>query len=242
MNLAEMWSELVDQAMELDPDQIRRSILATRDDGLRATSYDGPRVMGGTVDSHPERLAMHPPTDHTDADLRLLDSLVGSYVQAVAEIAARSRSGRPCATWEEAVKDHHLLDQMDAVSILERIESPRRWVLKAGDALHDLARLERRHSRRVPDPVDLMLTGDPVCLSHARIGDYERPRHGGLVLCKTCRDLVAAVAEPTEVHKDSMWWPPVELLREHAHMERTGVRAEYRRLRAEWISGLGRTA
>lgn len=236
-DLAQTFATFAGAARLLDPDNIRATIRATIDDGLRAANYDGVGGRSAEVSSHPERVALNPRKDSSWTDLDLIDHHVNRFVTAVAELARRSRSGRPCDDWEEAVRDAHLLAEMDAVSVLDTSgQRPGRWVHQAGDAIHDITLIRDRHCARIPTRTDLLLSGDPVCLSHARIGDYEHARHGDLVLCKTCRDLVAQVARPPEVHKDSDWWPSTDLLREHAEMERTGKRADYQRARSEWIA------
>lgn len=237
-DIAETFRLLVDDALALDPDAIRSTIRSTIDDGLRAARYDGTGGRDADQSSHPERMAIHGRRDPAWADLDLIDHHAERFICAVTELALRSHSRGAPRSWDEAVQDAHLLAEMDAVGILERTgQRPSRWVHQAGDAVHDLALIGRRHMARVPDGFDRLMSGDPVCLSHARIGDYERPRHGKLVLCKTCRDLIAQVAEPTEVHRDSQWWPSMDLLREHADMERTGRRTDYQRARVEWIAG-----
>lgn len=236
MTLAHTFTRTLVEARRLDVPALRTTITSTQDDGLRAASYDGPLARSASVSSHPERMALHDRPDRTADDLGLVDHHAARFVGAVYELATRSHSGPFPNDWRTAVIGARRLVAMDAIGVLETSgQRPARFVHQAGDAVHDLVLIAGRHMRRVPDDFDKLLSGDAVCLSHARIGDYVRPRHGSLVLCRICRDLVGQVARPTEVHKDSEWWPTTDLLREHAEMERTGKRADYQRVRSEWI-------
>lgn len=196
---AALFADLAAVALELDVRDLRRQISEGRDDGLRAARYDRSGGRSAEQASAPERWVMEPRRDRTDADLALLASLERSYVTAIAEIAVRSRSGRPCEDWDEAVHDHRLLAEMDAVGVLERIpgEKPAKWVLRAGDALHDLEALARRHATRTPTQDEQHWhegsNVNDVCAWHLAIHQrHRRPRRPGTNICDTCAALVTA--------------------------------------------------
>lgn len=197
--LAQLWSDLLESAMALDPSAVRLEILASRDDGLRAANYDSAGGRSADVSSHPERMALNPCKDRTESDLGRLESLMASYVAAVGAIAVRSRSGVRATTWDGAVKDHNLLDQMGAVGVLERIEGekPAKWVRRAADALRDLERMADQHAGRDPTEDEKHwhdgTNVNDVCAWHLAIHQrHRRPRTPGTNICATCQALVLA--------------------------------------------------
>lgn len=177
-DLARLFADLAAVALELDVRDLRSAIEDGRDDGLRAAAYDRSGGRSASTSSHPERTALRPSTDRTDADLRRLAEHEATYVDAIAQIAVRSRSGRPCEDWDEAVHDHNLLVQMDAVGILERIpgENPAKWVRRAGDAISSLEHLADRHRSRPPKDWERSWTSGlsdeeccRLCLDHVNL-------------------------------------------------------------------------
>lgn len=240
-DLARLFTDLLETAMALDIPALRSEILASVDDGLRAANYEGAGGRSADVSSHPERMALSQRQDRTQDDLRRCDSLVASYVTAVGEIAVRSRSGARAETWDGAVKDHNLLDQMDAVGVLERIpgEKPSKWVHRVGDCLHDLELLARRHETgREPDDFERSWTsgladGDccRVCLK-LRL----RTRSHARGLCQGCWKL----SQDSRHHTDDgePIDPPVELIEEFRRIG-DGQGPAWKATRSRWLNSLG---
>lgn len=198
-DLTRLWDDLDKQAAELDPDALRAVIMESRDDGLRAASYDGASSSrSANRSSHPERIAMSTKRDTTDADLQRLDELVDRYVVAVYEIATRAHSGPFPNDWRSARLGHKRLCDMDAIGVLERLPglTPSKHIHRAGDCLHDLEVLARRHTARNPSRDERDWTdglGDKdVCAWHLSVHRrYRRPRVPGKNICHDC----AAVSE-----------------------------------------------
>lgn len=218
--LASLWADLAAQAMELDPDAIRTSIRTTVDDGLRAARYDGAGGRSADTSSHPERQALNTRRDPSWADLAAVDHHEARFVTAVAELAIRSHSHGAPETWAEAVKDAHLLAEMDAIGVLERIpgEKPARWVHQAGDALHDLELIARRHLTRIPTDFDRNheSVNDATCRNHLRIGASEK--RATKMLCDWCYrhvgDLeLAGLGPAVDLQHDPAMWPSEGMLR-----------------------------
>jgi hypothetical protein len=137
----EQFTAAVELAMKLPtPQVISRAILSGTpevDDGLRAASYDGDRVTGGTSGSHPERmLAVRNPDmfprdnpEHPESrekaprtrgngnrasdDLYRLSKASERIVEAVSSLLAEVLdTGCPDLTeyaWDDAIKDAHLI-------------------------------------------------------------------------------------------------------------------------------------
>lgn len=131
----------------------------------------------------------------SDADLRLLADLQASFVTAIDELAGKSMSRRRITDWDDAVTVAALLDEMEAVEVLERTDQkPRKWVLKAGDALHDLEQLAKRHLPRQANEDEQAWTNgladEDVCSWHVQIHRrYRRPRIQGTNICQDCINL-----------------------------------------------------
>lgn len=198
MTIAETFAGIASAAMALDLSALRATIHATLDDGLRAASYDGPGGRSADVSSHPERAALNPRTDPGFADLDRITFLEQRFVTAIAELARRSHSHGVPRDWDEAVQDAHLLAEMDAVGVLDRTgQKPARWVLLAGDSVHDLEVIARRHiaGRKPTEDEQNWHDGSanvPVCVWHQAVHErHRRPRLAGKNICAEC----AQVAE-----------------------------------------------
>lgn len=231
---AGLFAELAALAFELDVRSLRQTIAAGRDDGLKAARYDGAGGRSAEVSSHPERQALAPKRDRTDADLALLTSHERTYVWAIAEIAVRSRSGRPCEDWDEAVKDHQLLAEMDAVGVLERIpgEKPAKWVTKAGDALHDLSRLADQHVSRAPKDWERSWTSGlsdeaccRLCLEHVNLRTEAKAK-------RLCQMHLRLYNEAGEVD------PPEWLTQEYRRIGSPSG-PDWKRARSRWLQSEG---
>lgn len=240
MTLAELWHDIAEQAITIDLAALRDTIRSTIDDGLRAIRYDSAGGRSADVSSHPERMALRDRRDPSEDDLRLIDHHESRFVAAVAELAMRSHSRGAPETWDEAVKDAHLLAEMDAIGILERIpgEKPAKWVHAAGDALHDLELIRRRHATRDADDWERSFTSDlddnqccRVCLRlRLRVKAHARG------LCQGCWKLSqdsrrhTADGEPVD--------PPVELIEEFRRLGNVHGPA-WKATRSRWLTSLG---
>ena len=200
MTLAETFAGIAADAMLLDLAALRYTIRSTAEDGLRAASYEGPSGRSADSSSVVERQALNPRRDPAWDDLDRLDHLESRFVAAVGELARRSMSRGVPATWDEAVHDAHLLAEMDAVGVLERTgQKPARWVLVAGDSIHDLEVIARRHAPggRAPTEDEKHWKDganvNDVCAWHLAIHHrHRRPRRPGTNICDTCATLVTA--------------------------------------------------
>jgi len=231
---AALFADLAAVALELDVRDLRRQIAEGRDDGLRAARYDRSGGRSAEQASAPERWVMEPRRDRTDADLALLASLERTYVAAIAEIAVRSRSGRPCEDWDEAVHDHQLLAEMDAVGVLERIpgEKPAKWVLRAGDALHDLSRLADQHLSRAPKDWERSWTSGlsdeaccRLCLEHVNLRTEAKAK-------RLCQMHLRLFNEAGEVD------PPEWLTQEYRRIGSPSG-PDWKRARSRWLQSEG---
>lgn len=234
-DLASTWATIAADAMLLDPAAIRATIRSTLDDGLRAASYDGAGGRSADVSSHPERVALNPRRDPSWADLDAIDHHVSRFVTAVAELAIRSHSNGAPEDWDEAVQDAHLLAEMDAIGVLERIpgQKVRRWVEMAGDAIHDLTLIARRHaSGRAPTEDEKhweRTNPNDVCSWHLAVhARHRRPRRPGSNVCETCAALVIAGQGAR---------PPAWLL--EAEVDREGKPKAWTAALSRWLDELG---
>lgn len=156
----------------------------------------------------------------SDADLKLLEQLQAAFVTAIDEIACKSMSRRKITDWDDAVTVAALLDEMEAVEVLERTDQkPRRWVIKAGDALHDLELLARRHMTREPDDWEKSWTSglapEDCCRVCTKLGLWVPWREGGAAgLCQGCYRLRKRCAHETDLDMDAIPDPPPELIEE----------------------------
>ena len=238
MNTAVLFATTAAKAMLLDPRHIADTIQDTASTWPGGSS--GEPVSGGGTSDPTATTAISRLTStrrDTDAsDLAQLGRSVDAAVRAVATIASRCRAGKPPQDWHQAVKDAHLMAELRIVqSALDVGVEIGRPVFDFHDAVLTIQRIHDGHCAHLPDATAKLATGDPICLSHARIGDYDRPRWRNHHVCRTCHDLLAEIGNPSELHNDPDAWPAVELLREHADMERTGRRVDYRRERTAWI-------
>lgn len=248
MTVAQLFSRVATLAMELDLVTDPGPPMVTGPEAIRAVIYDtaggwpgggsGEPVTGGGMSDPTSTAAIRAITstarDDT-ADLVNLEHAVAKFVTAVGAISHKCKGDRP-DTWPEAVKDCHLLDSAGMIQAAADVGVDLfRDVDRAHDAVTTIRRIHDGHCPHIPDDGAKLMTGDPICLSHARIGDYDRPRYGRLHVCQHCYDMMESVCRPAENHSDSEWWPSVEMLRAHADKERTGKRADYNRERALWV-------
>lgn len=172
--------------------------------------------LGVPGDGHTHATPVDPTGDaamrpsKSDADLRQLEVSVTTFITAISELGAMSRSKGAPTDWDEALIDANWLDEQGAIDVLERSDQkPRRWVLKAGDALHDIEALWRKQQTREPDEVDRAwtdeLADEQCCSVHLQIqpaGVYREKRFRR-DLCRTCYQLAMA----GDVDR-----PPIELV------------------------------
>lgn len=254
MTPADRFSAAVTLALELPtPEAIWRAILATADDGLRAANYEA-RVRGGgatavedpdtgeTYSIHlttTERTALRDRHDDQGEGL-ILSRARERFIDAIAALNAICVDAGAPDSWDDATKDAHILYETGVLqAAIDTGRDVMGWINQTENAVRDVRGVHDRHMPHTPSDTDRLINGDPICLSHARIGDYERPRHGKLHICKTCYDLLAKVGNPAEQHHDPHAWPPIDLLREHADMERTGRRKDYRTELNLWLERRG---
>lgn len=225
---------------ETGPNAIEALIMATHDrlpgsagaseTGIRASRMEtcGDTTCPQWLDdlSHDHPVPNDPTGDaatrpsKSDADLKLLADLCKSFVTAIDEIAGRSMSARKLDDWDDAVTAAALLDEMGAIDVLERTnQNPRKWVVKAGDALHDLELLARRHMTRQPDDWEKSWTSGlteneccRVCMSLGLWVDWREGGAGGL--CQGCYRLRKRCAHETSLDMDEIPDPPPELIEE----------------------------
>ena len=261
MTLADTFASVVEDAMTLDPDTVRATILETHDrlpggGGYSETGVRAPRVEichdptcpqdDGWEHSHPVpddptgNAAMRP--SRSDADLRALDQAVQTFVDNVGELVTRSASRGVPQTWEEAVNDAQLLDRDDAISVLERVWGHRdvnRWVTKAGDAVHDLALITGRHVTRQPNDHERTWTSDladeqccRVCLQLKLRVPVKARR-----LCAGCWQLSQDSREHTD--DGEAIDPPPELIEEFRRIGNPHGPA-WKKARSDWLHALER--
>ena len=245
--LAERWVAAVNAAIELSsPAEIVAHIRTADapDDGLRAATYEA-RIRNGHVgDSHPERLALDP--HHTPAirdawkrDDEIAVARAGlAFIDAISAINATRDQGT-ADDWDEAITIANVLAELhDGHHIATAIDladdhSPYHATIRA---VTTLTRLAHRWGCPHIATIQERLAHPDVCLSHARIG-IERPVHGRLAVCKTCRDILAKWGDPFNHHRDADTWPTGEML----HALEAGQRVEYWRLEAEYLAQRGMT-
>lgn len=235
MTITELFAQTAAQAMTLDPSRIEATIRDTAG-GWPGGGNGEPVSGGGTSDPTATaaiRAVSHPRDDL--ADIPKLHQAVSGFVSAVASISLQCMSGPPPTRWSEAVQTARLLANGPLAAALDVGIRLDRHIYRADEAVLTIRRIHDGHMAHKPDDSAKLMTGDPVCLSHARIGDYDRRRWTDHRVCRVCHDLLAQVGNPSELDNDPDAWPPVELLREHADMERTGRRTDYRRERTLWI-------
>lgn len=196
--IADTFAGIATAAMALDLPALRATIHATVDTGLKAARYDGPGGRSADTSSHPERQALNERPDPSWADLDRISHLEGRFTTAIWELATRSHSGPFPQDWRSARLGAQRLATMDAINVLDRTGlKPARWVLIAGDAIHDLEIIARRHlSGRAPteDEKNWERTNpNDLCAWHQAIHDrHKRPRRPGSNVCETCAALVIA--------------------------------------------------
>ena len=267
-HLSDTFAGVVTVAMTLDPDALRDVLLQTHDrlpGGTQSseTGVRAPRMERCTDTDCPEGdywdeetrtwQHSHPiPNDPTgdaamkpsrsEADLRSVDHLEQRFVDAIGELATRSHSrGRP-ETWDEAVKDAHLLAEIDAVCVLENTwgaKAVRKWVEQAGDAVHDLELLAGRHASREPNDHERTWTSGladeeccRVCLQlRLRV---ERHARG---LCSGCWKLSQDSREHTDDGEPVD--PPPELIEEFRRINNPSGPA-WKAERSRWLRSLER--
>ena len=265
-------AEAVDAAMKLDPDAIRDTILATHDrlpgsSGTSETGIRAPRMeqcadpncpQGDWWDDETQRWThSHPiPNDPTgdaamrpsesEADLRRLDIAVQRFVDMVGELAERSHSrGRP-ETWEEAVKDAHLLVEMDAVTVLEQTwgaKDVRKWVTNAADAVIDIEVIASRHVSRDPNDHERTWTSgladEQCCRICIRLGLRVNWQEGGAGgLCQGCYRLRNRCAQVNDLDPDEVGDPPETLIEELRRIGAPGS-VQDRNTRHRWFADVG---
>lgn len=219
------------------PDAIAAIIRTTATSHTR--SAGGEPVTGGGIGDPTSAAALRaiarPQRDEL-RDILRLDIEVAFAVAATARITRNCTSDPAPHNWPTMIAT---VRQLRSRKLLEAAIDVGvdllRDVGRYHDAITTIARIHDGHCAHTPDDTAKLATGDPVCMSHARIGDYDRPRYRQHRVCRVCHDLLAQIGNPSELDNDPDAWPPVELLREYADMERTGKRVDYRRMRSDWI-------
>ena len=239
---SDLFARCVNQAMTLDPDRIEAVIRNTAG-GWPGGGQSEPVSGGGTSDptasAAVRRLSSADP-DYDLRDLAALELATDGYIASASRIIKLCSSAAKPEDWDEATKLGHLLHEQGQIQAAIDVGIDlTREVFRLHDYVTTVQRIHDGHCAHKADDTAKLATGDPICLSHARIGDYDRPRHGKHHVCKTCYDLLAAVGHPSELHHDPDAWPPDDLLREHAHMEMTGKRMDYIRERQRWVESHG---
>jgi hypothetical protein len=187
--------------------------------------------------------AMRPST--SEAMLTRLDKAEAKFVANIAELVTRSVSRGVPDTWDEAVSDCSMLDQMDAIAALEAawgVKAVRKWVTNAGDALEDIDWIWNRYVTRDPNDHERTWTSGladeeccRVCLQ-LRLRVERHRKH----LCSGCYQLHLDAAEALDLHPDYAPDPPPELIAELRRSTPSGP--GWKRTRQHWIAGLDRPA
>lgn len=260
---ADIFAIVATDAMALDPDEIRSTIMATHDrlpGGTQSseTGIRAPRMEpctdptcehdDGWQHSHPipndptGDAAMRP--SKSEADLAELDAAVDRFVAAIGELASRSHSHGVPETWDEAVKDAHLLAEMDAVTVLERAGwKVRGWVVAAGDALQAIETLAGRHLRRDPNDHERSWTSgladEQCCRVCLKLGLRVAWQDGGAGgLCQGCYRLRKRCAYVNELSIDEVGDPPETLIEELRRIGTPGS-IQDRNARHRWFQRVG---
>ena len=214
------------------PTAIYHAIMAgTRDvdDGLRAASYDGDRVSASSASSHPERMVARrnpdlfprdddaPPQplrrrDGRD-DLLALRRATDRALDAIAALNAECCDAGQPDTWDEAIKDAHLLHEQGylraAVDVGRNVDA---WALRFAHAIDTVRAVHDSWLPHAPTQ-GLAEENHAWCRSHERI-DVKRPRVTRL-LCQQCwRDVqdLETLGAPVELQNDPAMWPSEAML------------------------------
>lgn len=202
--------------------------------------HDHPCPVDPTGDA-----AMRP--SKSEADLAALQTAVSAFVAAVGELAVLSHSrGRP-RSWGAAVTDASILAEWEAVDSLETSgQKPRKWVLKAADALHDLELIRDRHCPRDASDHERTWTSgladEECCLVCFQLGlrvTNDTTTGGRLGLCQSCYRLRLRCAEVNDIDTKDAPVPPPELVQELRRIGAPGSAAD-RATRSRWFQAVGR--
>lgn len=252
------------------PAVIRERIMSTHDrlpggsrsseSGIRASRMEPcmdptcPQGAGGWRHDHPVPVdptgdaAMRP--SKSEADLGALQTALRTFVSAVGDLAALSHSRGTPRTWDEAVTDAVLLDDMDAIDVLESSgQKPRRWVIRAGDAIHDIELIRDRHCTRNPNDWERSWTSDVanendacrICRQLGLIVDARRDKGGRDGRCQGCNRLRKRCAVVNNIELDEVPEPPVELIEELRRIGSPGSPNDLA-ARSRWFQEVGAQA
>lgn len=241
---ASVFAKAVAQAATLEPDRIEHTIrtLAEPFPGGSGEPTSGGNISDPTASTVVARLSVAERGGNPDrelADIGKLNTAVANFVRHVAAVADATTDMDAPATWEEAITAGHFMIELDVITAALGVGVRLgRTIDRTAESVLTVQRIHDGHCAHPPDPF-AQLAGEEICLSHARIGDYERSRHGKLCVCKVCYDMMAKVGPPAEAHNDPDAWPSITLLRAHAHMELTGQRVDYRREVSVWVDQKG---
>ena len=248
MRTVELWAKTQSIAADLDvvtiPGPPHLTGVAAIESVIRSTAGgwpgggSGEPVSGGGLSDPTASAAIRrltTPGRDDLADLAALHREVARFVAAVGAISRKCVAAPMPTNWDEAITDANLLSTEVIEAALDVGVDLWRDVDRAFGAVVTIQRIHDGHCRHKPDGFVKIATSEPVCRSHARIGDYDRPRYRDFQVCRTCHDLIAEIGNPSELDKDPDAWPTIDVLREYAHMENTGMRVDYRRVRQAWI-------
>ena len=267
---ATLFADITTAAMQLDPAELRATLLATHDrlpGGTRSseTGVRAPRMEVCTDPSCPEGdwwdddaatwAHSHPiPNDPTgdaamrpsrsEADLRTLDYYVARYITAVDWIARRCHSGPFPTDWRTAALGAQRLVRDDMLPALEQTWGAKdvsRWVMAAGDAVHDIELIACRHLPRQASEWEQHWTSgladEDCCRVHLRLEPPQRTEVKAKGLCQQCGRLKADAADILGCDFDQAPDPPRELLETYRRINNPSGPA-WKAERSKWLQTL----